>query len=205
MREGSERWHEVSESEFAHERAGLAHVRELLPDRGPFQAWSNFEFRDSQGKWHEVDLLVLGEGRLHLVELKHYQGPISGNAYTWQRGNRSEDSPVILARRKAQRLASILKDAARAAGQRPEDIPFVQQSVFLHADSTRCLLPISDQADLFSLNDRERATNLPSIAARLLEPFQGRRANEEAVLKAIQQAGFAVRREREVGSWRLVG
>ena len=173
MREGSERWHEVSDSDFAHERAGLAHARELLPDRGPFQAWSNFEFRDGQGKWAEVDLLVLGEGRLHLVELKHYQGPISGNAYTWQRGNRSEDSPLMLARRKAQRLSSILKDAARAAGYRPEDIPFVQQSVFLHADTTRCLLPVGDRADLFSLDDRQRATNLPSIAERLVEPSTG--------------------------------
>ncbi|MEU9430913.1 NERD domain-containing protein, partial [Streptomyces sp. NPDC048342] len=75
MRADSPRWHEVSKSEFPHERAGLAHVRELLPDRAPFQAWSNFEFRDRQGKWHEVDLLVLGESRLHLVELKHLSIP----------------------------------------------------------------------------------------------------------------------------------
>ena len=62
----SDRWHEVSPSEFTHERAGLEHIRELLPERAPFHAWSNFEFRDRQGKWSEVDLLVLGEGRLHL-------------------------------------------------------------------------------------------------------------------------------------------
>lgn len=45
------------------------YLRELLPDRAPFQAWANFEFRDRDGKWHEVDALVLGERRLHLVEL----------------------------------------------------------------------------------------------------------------------------------------
>jgi hypothetical protein len=39
----------------------------------PFHAWTNFEFRDSQGKWHEIDALVLGERRLHLIELKHYR------------------------------------------------------------------------------------------------------------------------------------
>jgi hypothetical protein len=46
MRTDSPRWHEVSLSEFDHEREGLAHLRELLPDRAPFHAWSNFEFRD---------------------------------------------------------------------------------------------------------------------------------------------------------------
>ena len=206
MREGSERWHEVSESDFSHEREGLAHVRELLPDRGPFHAWSNFEFRDGHGKWHEVDLLVLGEGRLHLVELKHYQGRISGDAYRWQRGSRSEDSPVLLARRKAQRLASVLKDAAREAGVRPDAIPFVQQSVFLHAANTVSLLRLADQTDLFGLDGRENSTNLPSIAERLLEPADpSRRVDELAVLKAVKRAGFAVRREREVGTWRLIG
>lgn len=94
MRTGSERWHEVSDPESAHEKRCLEYVRELLPDRSPYQAWSNFEFRDGQGRWHEVDLLVLGDRRLHLVELKHYQGEISGTAYRWQRGNRSEDSPL---------------------------------------------------------------------------------------------------------------
>ncbi|SRR6266542_4212254 len=85
MRADSSRWHEVSPSEFDHERAGLAHLRELLPDRAPFHAWTNFEFRDRAGKWYEVDALVLGERRLHLIELKHYRGAITGNAYRWRR------------------------------------------------------------------------------------------------------------------------
>ncbi len=83
MRADSSRWHEVSPSEFDHERVGLAHLRELLPDRAPFHAWTNFEFRDRAGKWYEVDALVLGERRLHLIELKHYRGRITGNGYRW--------------------------------------------------------------------------------------------------------------------------
>ena len=55
MRADSDRWVEVTPSEFAHERAGLALVRELLPDRTPYRAGSNFEFRDTSGKWHEVE------------------------------------------------------------------------------------------------------------------------------------------------------
>lgn len=209
MRPGSERWHEVSRSEFAHEREGLAHVRELLPDRGPFQAWSNFEFRDSQGRWAEVDLLVLGEGRLHLVELKHYRGTIQGTSYRWQRGNRSEDSPLMLARRKAQRMSSVLKDAAAKLGLPPERVPFVQESIFLHAEDTRVLLAGADKEDLFGLDGRQDATLLPSIAQRLLEPDRRRGdrlpLSEPDLLRVVDEAGFAVRREREVGSWRIVG
>jgi hypothetical protein len=65
-----QRWIGVTPSQFPHEAEGLNIVRSLLPDNAPFRAWSNLEFRDGQGKWHEVDLLVLGRRRLHLVELK---------------------------------------------------------------------------------------------------------------------------------------
>jgi hypothetical protein len=52
------RWHEVTPSSFVHERAALDYIRELLPDRHPFQAWSNFTFVSDQGHVREVDLLV---------------------------------------------------------------------------------------------------------------------------------------------------
>jgi hypothetical protein len=73
----SGRWVEVSTSQFSHEAEGLRLVKELLPEAEPFRAWSNFEFRDNQGHWHEVDLLVLGRDTLYLVELKYYRGPAS--------------------------------------------------------------------------------------------------------------------------------
>ena len=111
MTQGADRWIEVSPSQFSHEAEGLALVRQRLPGNPPFRAWSNFEFRDSHGKWHEVDLLVLGRRRLHLVELKYYSGTLRGDDLTWRRdGHRAEDSPLKLARRKAQRLASKLQD-----------------------------------------------------------------------------------------------
>jgi hypothetical protein len=107
----AQRWIEVTPSQFPHEAEGLNLVRGLLPPSSPFRAWSNFEFRDGQGKWHEVDLLVLGRRRLHLVELKYYTGTLRGDDLTWRRdGHRAEDSPLKLARRKAQRLASKLQD-----------------------------------------------------------------------------------------------
>jgi hypothetical protein len=101
-----ERWIEVTPSQFTHEAEGLNIIRALLPKNAPFRAWSNLEFRDGHGKWHEVDLVVLGRRRLHLVELKYYSGTLRGDDLTWRRdGHRAEDSPLKLARRKAQRLA----------------------------------------------------------------------------------------------------
>jgi len=54
------RWLEITASPFSHEVEGLNRVKAVLPNQPPFRAWSNFEFRDGHGKWHEIDLLVLG-------------------------------------------------------------------------------------------------------------------------------------------------
>jgi hypothetical protein len=213
MKADSARWHEISPSEFDHEREGLAHLRDLLPDRGPFHAWTNFEFRDRDGKWYEVDALVLGERRLHLIELKHYQGTITGNAYRWQRGGRSEDSPLPLVRRKAQRLKGVITDALEQLqpGLDRREIPYIQHSVFLHAKNCRCALPPSDATDVFGLDGREQQSGLPSITQRVLEPpspgggAPGLIRHDDLLVKLFERIGFAQRREHEVGSWRLIG
>jgi len=64
--EGSKRWHEIALSDFGHERAGLAQVRDLLP----CQAWSNLTFISNSGHTREVDLLVAAPSGLFLLELK---------------------------------------------------------------------------------------------------------------------------------------
>lgn len=209
MQPNSERWHVVTESEFDHEREGLTYLQQLLPDRAPFHAWSNFEFRSSDGPWSEVDLLVLGEGRLHLVELKYWRGTISGQAAVWQRGPRSMESPVLLARRKAKRLKSLLQAAADELGHPKGSIPFIQEAVFLHHPDTRSLLSAADRRDVFGLDDAEGLTNLPGISERLLEArLPGRPPVSEAhVLEAIEKVGLAysVQKPRQVGSWQLSG
>mgnify|MGYP001492521847 CR=1 FL=1 len=104
-----DRWVEVAPSQFPHEAAGLKIIRDLLPDRAPYRAWSNFEFRDDRGTWSEVDLLVLARDGLHLLELKYYSGRLRGTDQLWLRdGRRAEDSPLLLANRKAKRLRSKL-------------------------------------------------------------------------------------------------
>jgi len=205
------RWLEITPSQFPHEAEGLARIHTLLPDAAPFRAWSNFEFRDGHGKWHEVDLLVLGRRRLHLVELKAYRGTLQGDDHRWRRdGKRAEDSPLKLARRKAQRLASKLQDEllrwAKEHGHVIPDVrdvvPFVQESVYLHHEQFRCELPPSARIDLFGLDGQTATTNLPGIRDRLLEPASGQHAFKDAIIaQLMHNIGVVQRRQREAGSW----
>ena len=214
MAQPVQRWSEVTPSQFTHEAEGLSLLRSLLPANAPFRAWSNFEFRDGHGKWHEVDLLVLGRRRLHLVELKYYSGTLRGDDLTWRRdGHRAEDSPLKLTRRKAQRLASKLQDElirwAQETGAAIPDartvVPFVQESVFLHHPGIRCLLAPASRIDLFGLDGSESSTGLPGISARLLEPAtpqQSVGANRDEIIAALmKRIGIVQRRQREAGSW----
>lgn len=214
MTADASRWTEVTPSPFPHEKEGLDQIRALLPEVAPFRAWSNIEFRDGQGKWHEVDLLVLGRRRLHLVELKYYAGTLRGDDLTWRRdGKRPEDSPLKLARRKAQRLASRLRDELYLRAQeerRPREdarelLPFVQESVYLHHPTFRSALPLASERDLFAPPGTQRSTNLPSIADRLLEPGQSGETvdarRERTVVELLERIGLVPRRQREVGSW----
>ena len=213
---GAPRWVEVTPSPFPHEAEGLGIARDMLPQTSPYRAWSNVEFRDGQGKWHEVDLIVLGQRRLHLVELKYYSGTLRGDDLRWLRdGHRAEDSPLKLARRKAQRLASKLREElirwAEETGTPIADtrgvVPFVQESVFLHHQRLRCILPQASMQDLFGLDGNEGATGLPGLSQRLLEPPTEHESisevREEILLALMSRIGLVQRRQREVGSWMI--
>lgn len=205
MKDG--RWVTIADSQFAHEKEGLAAVKQALPDAAPFRAWANFEFRDNRGRWHEVDLLVLARDTLYLVELKHYRGILRGNDHVWMRdGHRAEDSPLLLARRKAQYFASLLKDAIRQRGgpAAASRIPFVQELVFLHHTEFVCDLPASSRINLYGPDGHTRTSGLPGISERLLAP--ARRdpisdQNGQLIAGLMKAIGLAPRRQREVGSW----
>jgi hypothetical protein len=47
---------QVTPSDFAWEREGLAFVKERLPDHDPYRAWANFEFIATDGSINEVDM-----------------------------------------------------------------------------------------------------------------------------------------------------
>lgn len=209
-----DRWVEVTGSQFTHETEGLLYLKDRLPKHSPYRAWTNFEFRDGHGRWHEVDALVLGRGRLHLIELKYYSGRLRGNDTLWLRdGKRAEDSPLLLARRKAQYFASKLKDELRIWAQEtktviPDEklvIPFVQESVFLHHPNLVCELPESSAIGLYGLDEAASTSHLPGISELLLDqPHHGKviGENQEKILVALlKRIGLVQRREREAGSW----
>jgi hypothetical protein len=54
-----QRWKTIAESQFPWEREALSFIRERLPERDPYMAWSNFEFIGQDGS--------CGPGRLHLA------------------------------------------------------------------------------------------------------------------------------------------
>ncbi|MFI8772643.1 BREX system serine/threonine kinase PglW [Gordonia sp. NPDC062954] len=203
-----ERWVEISPSQFEHEAKGLAYIKQLLPDSPPFRAWSNFEFRDNRGRWHEVDLLVLAADTLYLIELKYYKGVLRGNDHVWQRaGYRSEDSPLLLARRKAQYFKSLLKDRIEErTGQRGAGkvIPYVQELVFLHHPDLVCEMPASSTINIYGFDENERTSGLTGIGQRLLQTPRHEPVSEEKSLlirDLMEAIGLAPRRQREVGSW----
>ncbi|MFD4368677.1 NERD domain-containing protein [Rhodococcus sp. NPDC058521] len=222
MAQGSDRWVEVSKSAFAHETEGLNLLRDVVPDASPYRAWTNFEFMDNHGLWHEVDALVLGRRRLHLIELKHFMGRLSGTETNWVRTmpsgkTRTQRSPLLLTRRKAQRLASRIEEEARKVaiehGLNPEKVrralPFVQESVFLHANDFTVDMPDLAKSGLFGIDGHEDFSHLPGISSRVLEPpTDGRRTTEDLsviIALALKNLGIARRTEREAGSWTISG
>lgn len=187
-----DRWIEVSKSAFAHEAEGFAMLRDIVPVSSPYRAWTNFEFMDNHGQWHEIEALVLGRRRLHLIELKAYTGLLQGTEQNWivtsvSRKRRTQRSPLLTTRRKAQRLATRIEEGARKIaaenGLNPDTVrrslPFVQESVFLHGSPFGTDLSDLAKSSLFGPDGRENETGLPGISSRILEPPNSNRAYGE--------------------------
>lgn len=218
-----DRWIEVSKSAFAHETEGLALLRQIVPDASPYRAWTNFEFMDNHGGWNEIDALILGRRRLHMVELKSWNGELGGNEKNWiltgiNGRSRTQRSALLTTRHKAQKLASRLKDEVRKvaydhnldADKVMRQFPFIQEEVYFHGDRFRVTLSDLAKSNLFGIDGRDTQTGLPGIAARLLEPPVGGRdayGEDMSVILALalRELGAARRAERDAGSWTLTG
>lgn len=135
MNESSPLWRQIAPSEYPWERDALDFVRRGLPDHEPHRAWANFEIVSEDGSIQEIDLLVLTPKGLFLVEIKSWSGTLDGDASTWtvlQDGRvHTHDSPLILANRKARRLASLLKKQKALRNARNVRPPYVEPLVFL--------------------------------------------------------------------------
>ena len=132
-------WNIITPSQYEWERRALDFIRMGLPNHEPYRAWSNFEFQTSDGAIYEVDLLVLTKQGLWLVEIKSWPGRVRGDTATWTRTHDgrtvTEDSPVLLANRKAKTLVTLLKSQPAARNIR---MPWMEAVVFLSADNLQC-------------------------------------------------------------------
>lgn len=188
MEPGSNRWVEVTPSEYAHERSGLTAIRELLSESDPYRAWSNFTFTTKNNRQYEVDLLVIGRGGIYLLELKHWSGRIDGDQQTWFHNRRPKDNPMRLANSKAQHFKQLLLDAGG------RNLPFVHAGVVLHNPDTEVRLDSRGRSGVYRI-DGQGPAGLDEVVKDALEAaprsardlIDGRRSAELARL--IARAG----------------
>jgi len=212
----SQRWKEITRSEYPWEQEALSFIREGLPDHEPYRAWSNFEFIAGDGSVNEVDLLALTPKGLFLVEIKSWPGQITGDAGTWtlHRDGRqtSFDNPLLLANKKAKRLAGLLR-AQKSLGK--VRAPFVEALIFLSDPHVNCQLGPAARHGVH-LRDREADGERgarPGILAALkqwsaMDPGSRRAPLDaptaRAVGRALEEAGIRPsQRQRRVGDYVL--
>lgn len=206
------RWNAITESQFPWERDALEWLRSQLPDRDPWHAWTNFEFIDDDGKVNEVDALILSPAGLFLVEVKSRPGVVTGDPHTWtwltDGKTYSYDNPLILANRKAKRLASVLRRQHAATKSRIR-MPFVEPCIFLSATSLTFKLVGTAGARTY-MRGRPGADNDPGIIAALSNGFTSGSHNlvdhqqARVLSRAMVEAGIRPsNKHRRVGDYQL--
>ena len=204
-------WIEITPSEYAWEREALHYLRTRLPEGDPFRAWSNFEFIAHDGSINEVDLLVVSLHYVYLVEIKSWRGVVAGDQSTWRRTVEGRtfltDSPLLLANRKARKLASLLKAQPALAKIRA---PFLEPVVFL--SQARCRLEGLARTGVY-LSENHALAGEPNVVDVLsgAAGFDPRRPPPRidrplarAFARAMEQAGIRPsQRQRRVSDYVL--
>lgn len=213
MSMGGNRWHVIAESNFPWEREALEWLRSQLPDRDPWNVWTNLEFIDDEGKISEVDALVLSPAGLFLVEIKSRPGTVDGDAHTWtwQTDGReyTYDNPLILANRKSKRLASLLRRQP-AISKAKIRLPFVEPAIFLSSTTLKNRLQGIAKTSTFlrgqpgSLSDDGIVAALANgINANPAHTIDGQQAR--AIARGLAEAGIRPsNKHRQVGDYKLI-
>lgn len=203
MQPQSPRFKEITPSEFPWEREAIAFLREGLPDTEPFRLWTNFEFIADDGSVNEVDALALTPKGFYLIEIKGRPGSVKGDAATWTWAHDGRtftiDNPLLLANRKAKKLASLLKRQGAAKKLR---LPFLEAKVFLSAEGLECRMDPP-----LRLNIHLRPSLLEKLTRWGVEDEPRMRVDRpvaEAITLAMEQAGIRrSQKSRQVGDYRL--
>lgn len=210
----SPRWKEITPSEFPWEREAIAYLRDHLPDTEPYRLWTNFEFIADDGSVNEVDALALTPKGFFLIEIKSRPGAVKGDAatWTWTHDGRvfTIDNPLLLANRKAKKLAGLLK---RQKAAKKERIPFLEAKVFLSAENLDCRMEpsIRQNVHLRDVEAQEGQVARPGIINKTTswDPanpprFPIDRRVARTLELAMDQAGIRrSQKARKVGDYRL--
>ena len=209
MREDSSLWRVMGDPAQPQKAAALAKVKELLPDDGIARAWVNVTFTDTAGRLNEVDVLMLTRSGLCVVELKGWNGEISGDQQTWHHAGRLHDNPRKLANAKAKRLASVLIDLARAANLPNGSIPFVAEAVVLHGKDSQVRLDQYGAESVWALDGYNvhglgQGKNFSDLLARAPQRTPIDRSQANTIDRVMQAAGLMPRaRQRMIGEYAL--
>jgi serine/threonine protein kinase len=208
------RWIEITPSQFPWEQEALAFLRERLPDHDPYRAWASFEFIAADGSINEVDVLLLTPKGFYLVEIKSRPGNVDGDAGTWtwtHEGRRfTDDSPLILANRKAKKLAGLLRQTRAMKKAR---LPFLEACVFLSSADNRVRLPDNVSVavhirDRDTPEDRNTGRGIIDALTRWTAAspprFRIDRPIATALTRAMEEVGIRPsQRARKIGDYRL--
>jgi len=213
MSMGGNRWHVIAESNFPWEREALEWLRGQLPDRDPWNVWTNFEFIDDEGKISEVDALVLSSAGLFLLEIKSRPGTVDGDAHTWtwttDGRDYTYDNPLLLANRKAKRLAGLLRRQSAIIKAKIR-LPFVEPAIFLSSTTLKSRLQGTAKTATFlrgqpgSLSDDGIVGALTNgINANPARTVDGQQAR--AIARGLAEAGIRPsNKHRQVGDYKLI-
>lgn len=207
------RWHVIAESNFPWEREALEWLRAQLPDRDPWNVWTNFEFIDDEGKISEVDALVLSPAGLFLVEIKSRPGTVDGDAhtFTWTTDGReyTYDNPLILANRKSKRLASLLRRQP-AITKAKIRLPFVEPAIFLSSTTLKSKLQGTSKTGTF-LRGQPGSLSDDGIVAALTNGINANPSHNvdsqqaRAIARGLAEAGIRPsNKHRQVGDYKLI-
>ena len=209
MRDDSPLWRVMGDPAQAQEAAALAKVKELLPDDGIARAWVNVTFTDNNGRLNEIDALILTRAGLCVVELKGWAGELEGDQHTWRHAGRVHDNPRILANSKAKRLATVLKDLARAAKLPNGSVPFVSEAVVLHGKDSNVHLDRYGAEAVWALDDYNvrglgQGKNFSDFVARGPHAVAVDRPFANNIDRLMKAAGLMPRaRQRMIGEYAL--
>ena len=215
----AENWNEQGESPYPYEREALAWVRKWFPQHEPWRAFARFTFPGSDGRDHEIDLLVAGPTGCFLIEFKGYEGRISGGARdlvsTVGSRRAAFDHPKPPLKSKLDKLVDALKQTKsyKSKGARP---PFMEPLVFMHhADALEIaspghigvLLRDCDGADGAAI-DGLKAAILERRAPWMERLSDGERRVDKPAAKLLTSAiteiaYFGPRPPMVAGSWQL--